>query len=178
MEYKMNLNKLAKEVHEDAKAKGFYDEPREDETLLILIICELAEAVEADRNNRSCKCFDFDQNLFNDREFKHLFEKYAKDTIEDELADAMIRILDFAGYKGIDILTNPKIVFFFNTKSFPEKLFLITGLIINNRNGGFIPDSFRYLAILCVEMKIDWQTHIKLKMRYNKLREHKNGKEY
>ena len=45
----VNLNELAKKAFESAKAKGFHDEKHTDGHWLMLVMCELAEAVEADR---------------------------------------------------------------------------------------------------------------------------------
>ena len=35
--------------------------------------------------------------------FKDCFERFIKDTFEDELADIMIRVMDLAAYKEIDL---------------------------------------------------------------------------
>ncbi len=48
-----NLNELAKQFHERAKAKGFWDEPKETGTLLMLMVSELSEALEADRKPKN-----------------------------------------------------------------------------------------------------------------------------
>ena len=45
----MNLNELAKKAYENAKKKGFHDEKHTDGHWLMLVMCERAEAVEADR---------------------------------------------------------------------------------------------------------------------------------
>jgi NTP pyrophosphatase (non-canonical NTP hydrolase) len=97
------LNELAKQFHERAKAKGFWDEPRETGTLLMLMVSELSEALEADRKNKHCNWpyFVFDEN--NGNEFKEAFENNIKDTFEDEIADVFIRLLDFIGQRNIDI---------------------------------------------------------------------------
>lgn len=45
----MDLQKLSQEAFETAKAHGWHDEELPDETYLMLIITEIAEAVQADR---------------------------------------------------------------------------------------------------------------------------------
>lgn len=35
--------------------------------------------------------------------FPAYFREHVKDTVEDEIADAIIRLLDLSGYMGIDI---------------------------------------------------------------------------
>ena len=122
------LNQLRDEVHENAINKGFWDKERETGTLLMLIVSEISEALEADRHEKYCdlmryyeKCQDAfifkhkqetdpmfyphnPESILTDDEIeKQSFEYYVKDTVEDELADAVIRILDLCGAKGIDI---------------------------------------------------------------------------
>lgn len=99
----MGLNKLSKEIHDNAVAKGFYDKPKEVGTLLMLAVSELSEALEADRKGRKTKTsvgWLIDEN---DMRFRSFFEEGVKDTFEDEMADTIIRVLDMCGYLGIDI---------------------------------------------------------------------------
>jgi len=95
------LNQMAKELHQKAKNKGFWDEPREIGTLLMLIVSELAEALEADRNGKHT-----DMNLY-EREIVNgdytAFQIQIKDTFEDEIADTFIRLFDLVGYLNLDI---------------------------------------------------------------------------
>lgn len=91
------IGKLAAEIHSDACNKGFYDNQREVGTLLMLVVSELSEALEADRAGRHAPnpaVMSGDSEDFATR---------VKDTFEDEIADAIIRLLDLCGYFGIDI---------------------------------------------------------------------------
>lgn len=45
------INELAQQVHENAKAKGFFDEPKNIGEMLCLIHSEVSEALEANRKN-------------------------------------------------------------------------------------------------------------------------------
>ena len=45
----IDFNALAKEAFENAKERGFHDEQHADGHWFMLVVCELAEAVEADR---------------------------------------------------------------------------------------------------------------------------------
>ena len=47
----MNLNELRDEAYSIAKANGWHEEEHSDEHLLMLVITEIAEAVQADRKN-------------------------------------------------------------------------------------------------------------------------------
>ncbi|MDD2563096.1 MAG: hypothetical protein PHU27_02635 [Salinivirgaceae bacterium] len=96
------LNEAAQRIHADAKQKGFWDSERETGTLLMLMVSELAEALEADRHGRYANRTTFACNPDGKSE-EEQFRSHIKDTLEDEMADTMIRILDFCGAKGIDI---------------------------------------------------------------------------
>ncbi len=130
------INKLSEEIHENAIKKGFYESEKNIGEMLCLIHSEVSEALEADRKNKYSNVANewyikgmadknYGATFYNDDVFKESFEKTVKNTFEDELADIMIRVMDLAGYKGIDL-----------------------------------------------------ESHIKAKMRYNALREHKHGKKY
>ena len=80
-----NLNKLAKHCYNEAKQAGWHDTPREDGTMLALIHSEISEALEGLRKNQM------------DDHLPH------RSCAEVELADALIRILDFAGMNGYDL---------------------------------------------------------------------------
>ena len=91
-----NLNDLAHEIYLANQQKGFWDKERNVGEVLMLITSELGEAMEAHRKGRKADWFAYDnQNA--------AFTESIKDSFEDELADAIIRILDFCGGTGIDI---------------------------------------------------------------------------
>lgn len=76
------LNELAKECHEIARSKGFYERAGEGESFLseklLLVVSEITEAQDAIRDG------------------DELGEAL-------EIADALIRLLDYAEFRGIDI---------------------------------------------------------------------------
>jgi len=101
------ITKLSQIAHGVAKKKGFHEagvQPMGH--YLMLITSELAEAMEADRSGKYACRSDLqwikDEERFDAVEFKHAI----KDTFEDELADALIRILDLAGLLDIDLGTH------------------------------------------------------------------------
>lgn len=103
---KMNLTELSKEIHENAKDKGFYNGKRNFGELLMLCVTELADAMQADRKGRDYPNQNLDAYEFDDIDeniFMHVYESCIKDTIPQELAGALIRILDLCAYLEIDI---------------------------------------------------------------------------
>lgn len=98
------LKQASRTIHSHNREKGFWDKPRETGTLLMLCVSELAEAMEADRKSRfaDLDVYHSERNL-NPEMDKSVFEKYIKDTFEDELADTVIRILDLCGALNINI---------------------------------------------------------------------------
>jgi NTP pyrophosphatase (non-canonical NTP hydrolase) len=80
-----NINGLATEIYHQNLKAGWYDKPRETGTRLMLIVSEIAEAMEGDRKG------------LQDDHLPH------RSMLEVELADAIIRILDLCGYENLDI---------------------------------------------------------------------------
>lgn len=93
---------LAKEVYEANKAKGFWGKPRSPEHCLMLVISEIAEAVEAARKEDDEQKVDYDSLLAAGP--KAIFERKSefKDTFDDEMADTVIRCLDYIGYAYVN----------------------------------------------------------------------------
>lgn len=89
------LNALVKKIHETAKEKGWWDEPRGPLEIHALIHSEIAEATESVRNG----------------EEPFFFHKPSLVSVDDrknpegqavELVDAVIRIMDWFGHNGWD----------------------------------------------------------------------------
>lgn len=98
-----SLNELALAIHQVNIGKGFYSEPKNLGEMLALIHSEISEALEADRKDHYSVCGTLAKHLESGGSFTEGFEKYVKNTFEDEIADAIIRLLDLAKFKGIDI---------------------------------------------------------------------------
>jgi NTP pyrophosphatase (non-canonical NTP hydrolase) len=106
----MNLTELSKQIHAGNVERGFYEHPATFPDRCMLIVSEIAEAVEAHREGRTTwkgyvaqakKMAEMNMEMF-----PAYFSENVKDTVEDEIADAIIRLLDLSGYMGIDIDTH------------------------------------------------------------------------
>lgn len=105
----MHINDTIAAAHNTAKEKGFWD--KQDWNLgekLMLITSELGEALEADRTNKKANYEEFNNFLRNSgkytsEEYVAAFKANIKDSFQDEMADAIIRIFDLMGKMGIDM---------------------------------------------------------------------------
>lgn len=97
------LNNLSKKIYAANKKKGFWPKSNEPQRnvgeLLMLVTSELGEALDAHRINKHTT--PLGKGIINEK-FED-FKEHIKDTFEDEIADAVIRLLDLCGGLGIDI---------------------------------------------------------------------------
>lgn len=107
----LNLNTLAQDIYKANKEKGFWDKERNVGELLMLVTSELAEALEADRKeyrflpynyNRQIQ-INMQQGMTLEKAKHEAFGVFCKNSFEDEIADAIIRLLDLSAGLGIDI---------------------------------------------------------------------------
>ena len=106
------LNDLSHEIHQNAVAHGFYDGEQSVMTVssaedvvrhaffaqrIALLVSEATEALDADRKDVWC------HGHVEGAGSTDVFERHVKDTVEDELADVLIRLLDMCGHYVIDI---------------------------------------------------------------------------
>ena len=99
------LNKLAAQVYEGNKQRGFDVAKENIGQSLMLVVSEISEALEADRKDKhttrdTVLKLHYETNL---GQFITVFKSDVKDSFEDEIADAMIRLFDLCGGLGIDI---------------------------------------------------------------------------
>ena len=175
----MNLNELRDEAYSIAKANGWHEEEHSDEHCLMLIITEIAEAVQADRKNLHADVEAF-KKYEHTLDFKENFERQIKNTVEDELCDVVIRCLDLAGLRGID-LTEVNELLSNGMKdineTFPEVMYYLCSFISSEEQ--ILDDKLNYCMALiigyCKQKDIDIEFFIEQKMKYNKLRPFRHG---
>ena len=192
-----NLNDLRDKAYQCAVVHGWHEQEYSNEHFLCLVISELMEAVEADRKGKNADTKKFNQELDYyihemklygenyDKAYRDTFEYYLKDSIEDELADACIRLLDLAGLRNVDLcevdFDDLKCSEGFFDWTFTESMFF---LVCNLTNTDFIEthsfDSYLRVALMeimgfCVKKDIDIFWYIEQKMKYNELRPFMHG---
>jgi len=101
----MTLNELRDEMFTYAEKQGFHKAPFNFGESLMLIVSELAEALEADRAGKYyAKHFNrYHDSMPPETQCKEFYEKYIKGTVEEEIADAIMRICALAGHNKIDL---------------------------------------------------------------------------
>lgn len=195
----MNLNELRDKAYKIACEHGFHDKKYSDRHFLMLIITELSEAVDADRKNyhADIETFNYVEQKYYvcrfrhiywfDGEFKRNFEEYLKDSFEFEIADAVIRCLDFCGMKCFDLSETQEMIednepdpCLDETDIMTVIMYNITSLLFNKtrKEELRVQDVIIQLFGLSKHLDIDLEKHIELKMRYNELRPRLHGKEY
>lgn len=188
----MNLNELKDRAYTIAKAHGWHDKELSDETYLMLIITEIAEAVNADRNGKHANISMFKANCNTPQvrpegHWKYIYELFIKNSVEDELADVVIRCLSFAGLRGWDLqhtLDEMKgtsdMDVIIGDEAFVETAFSFCEEIFYVRFSTF-SEKEAMLSVLinvveyCNYKGIDLWWHVEQKMRYNELRPYRHG---
>ena len=177
------LTELQKRIYDIAKAHGWHEQPKSPEHWCGLIMTEMAEAVEADRNGRRSEDAEFKRALTfeainKDSYFKACYKDYIKGSIEEEFADVIIRLLDMAeeihgdkmcweGYYPYSTVFNDKISFLDNAWIFVKEVL--------NWGTMNISDSVSFMFDWAQDLGIDIWQHIEWKMKYNELRPYKHG---
>lgn len=113
----MEINELAKEIHDNAVAHGWWEDERSVPEIIALCHSELSEALEEYRDNRPMKWYACGESVDGHPcEAKDKFDCFNygnEDTcryrdpkpegIAAELCDCVIRIFDFLAKENIDI---------------------------------------------------------------------------
>lgn len=203
---KIDLNALRDRAYKTACEHGFHDQELSNEHCLCLVISELMEAVEADRNdnwNRIAKVEQFkkrleisrirqglDPEISKERGYEVTYNECIEGSIDEELADAVIRLLDLAGFRGISLeLANGDIddcvedmAEACKDETFTESIYSISTLPVRYDGIFDFPTAVNDMILsifgLAKHLDIDLLWHIEQKMKYNELREKMHGKKY
>lgn len=190
----MNFNELIEKAHSAARANGWWDEERNARELLMLIVSECSEALEAHRNGRMGSLDKFeaeirptmsmlhegsvvDVPLFKAQAHMDSFVEHIKDSFSDELADIVIRIADFMGhqkwaYEEFDLALE--------SDNVGESLYAVVSNITHHQRP--LSVNLCYAVSLVFDLakrhNIDLGRHVDLKLAYNATRGRKHNKLY
>jgi NTP pyrophosphatase (non-canonical NTP hydrolase) len=185
------LTEWQQKIWEIATAHGWHDKPLSPEHYCGLIMTEMAEAIEADRNGRRAYSDEFEKLLGPNYEtslqlapgvsrsnFEALYKNYIKGSIEEEFADVVIRLLDMAQEVHGDKMEwhgyYPYGQVYHVTKSFLENAWYFIREMLN---WGYmnISDCVSFMFDWANHLDIDLNKHIAWKIKYNELRPYKHG---
>ena len=188
------LNRYAKGCHERSVAKGFWDEAHTVGHYLMLAFGEFHEAIEADRLGKWVKLTPEQIEELRGLEgaaFAQAFLRIVKDTVGDEIADAVIRLLDLLGWMLKDRALSEKEVetdlgvsafYIAGEMTLADALWPILQeaccLCGKYAHRYVILYAIKSLELLCDHLGIDLMTHIELKLKYNETRPALHGKKY
>lgn len=97
------LNALKERAYKTAAEHGFHEDVKPVTFYFGLVMSEAGEAINADRKGLHADAKGFEEDEANGLPFAENFKKHIKDGVEDEIADIVIRLLDFAGLKGYEL---------------------------------------------------------------------------
>lgn len=194
------MDELIKEIHENAKAHGWWDDERSLGEIISLIHSELSKALEEYRdrkplmywNKNNSPCTDFK----NDEGNSWSYNGDKPEGIAVELADVIIRILDYFGKMEctIDEIESPGVLYKLENPNFPCFITQMHALVTNAwiHRGDTDEDSDQYadeandtmwwlsetvasIFDWCKHNGIDMYEAIRIKHEYNKTRPFKHG---
>ena len=177
------LSKVQHQIWNIATNHGWHEQPKSPEHWCGLIMTEMAEAVEADRNGRRSEDAEFKRALTfeainKDSYFKACYNDYIKGSIEEEFADVVIRILDMTQeIHGSDMCWQgyyPYMQVYQENKSFLENSWYFIRDVLNWCTMN-ISDSVSFMFDWAHHLDIDLWQHIEWKTKYNELRSYKHG---
>lgn len=183
-------------AYKTACEHGFHDKKLSVEHMMMLVLSEIGEAVEADRRNLHANLHGFE--ICKDLTYNDRFKNYVKDSVNDEMADVAIRLFDLCGTLNItptDRFESYRELFNdfrknYQRYSFCERAFVLSAIlchadgasVTDDGSGKSLPDiigaALVFLFSMAEDMNVDFIRHIELKMEYNETRPNKHGKKY
>ena len=188
---KEKFENLTTKIFEIATSKGWHDKPISKNQYLGLIITEVAEVVEADRNYKHANTDAMSDLLrvqakseeglsehWYDMWYSEYYKMYVKGSIEEELADVVIRILDMTkeihGDKMYWKGDYPCGGSYNNEMNAVENACVFVKEVLNWGMMN-ICNSLSFIYDWADNLGIDLDKHIEWKMKYNELRPYKHG---
>ena len=186
------LNALKEKAHTWAVGHGFYEEVKPDAFYLGLVMSEAGEAINADRKGIHADTKRFEEVMaMRCISPRVAFEEKIKDSVEDEISDIVIRLLDFAGLKRYGLcyernyeFTNP-VFWVLEHEGLSSALFQLNYALGIAYDRDRLEEGISRFIMICSECfgmmtgsDKDLWWFVEQKMRYNDLKPRLNGKKY
>lgn len=176
----MNLQDYQTRAYQIAKANGFHDKEQTQSHHLCMIITELIEMIQAERKRKkiySCESLIKIWKQNNDeKNIKPMYNELLYGTMEEELADTLIRIFDFAEHYNIKITADVDIDItpYLGAITTTEWVFNIISVICESERNAVIGEGLNIVATLLFQYaevhKIPLLEIVSMKMEYNETR--------
>jgi len=170
------IKAFALEHHAEMQEKGFWKN-KDLNTKIALIIGEVYECMEAHRKGETCRT---QISKFVDANFEQalivgMFEKSVKDTVPDEAADTMLRLLDLMAFLNMFDFPIDTQGLKITTDNFSKRILALNEILLNsveNRKNLYL--AFSFIETMDI---FDWN-HVITKRKYNATRPFMFGKKY
>jgi len=180
----MNINQ--KQMYQIAKEHGFYQPHETIEDRIMGIVSEIGEAYEEFRIGNTAKSKGLGFTIgeiaekFDATAFKQYFIIHYLGTFEDELADIIIRLYNFASHYEIEVVLEDITLSEIDSwnKIFCSLVLLVCDLSLTDPKYSQLSFIVNFLVFYCKKNNIDIESHIKAKTLYNEGREELHGKLY
>jgi len=159
---------LATQCHAAARDNGWYDTTPDWRAQLAYVMGEIFEAENTASKGRFAAADAWDKP----------YAAGLKNTVQDELADVVIRIADFLGWQGYQELTASRTAFA-HFETLAQAAFLTAGKLYLETFIG-LGWALAFVQFACERLGVpvdDVMRTIPMKLEYNKTRGKKHGKE-
>lgn len=185
-----NWDKAINLAHKTAVEHGFWDDTPNYEHLAMLVITELSEAIDADRHDRHADTDEYEKWCAFVSEYiiasedrikgcRTAFKECINDTVEGELADACLRLMDMIGYYQISFIRDNTFTSDLD-KPLCEFCFRVTEALMAPHGEIYYAcqKALNMLLAYAERNGIDIEWHIHEKTAYNEQRPRLNGEKY
>lgn len=179
------LNALKEQAYKTAVEHGFHEDVKPVTFYFGLVMSEAGEAINADRKGLHADARGFEEDQANGLPFAENFKKHVKDSVEDEVADIVIRLFDFAGLKKYVLHLFVTSCDFVKGEYLAADLFSLMGILNDVHNDAEIELSINgIISVLANSFGMltgsdkDLWWFVENKMRFNEQRPMLNGKKY
>lgn len=179
------LNALKERAYKTAVEHGFHEDVKPVVFYFGLVMSEAGKAINADRKGLHADTKAFEEEEASGLSFAENFRLHIKDSVEDEIADIVIRLFDFAGLKKYVLHLFATSYDFVKGEYLAADLFSLMGILNNVHNdaeielsiNGIISVLANSFGMLTGSDKYLWW-FVENKMRFNEQRPMLNGKKY